>query len=162
MEAIKDWALAVCVAAVAGSLAHLAVPAGSTQKVYKITISMFFLCCMLSPILTGLPDGAFSPEFSQPETEYRTEALSSAMEQQIQTSFESSVRQLVQQELGAIGVQAEEIFINVNTDAQGGILITEMAVHLNAQHQSRAAEIETVIAEKIGLKPVLSFRQEVG
>lgn len=160
MEAIKDWALAVCVAAVAGSLAHLAAPAGSTQKIYKITISMFFLCCILSPILTGLPSSGFSLDISRPEAEYRTAALSSAMEQQVKTSFEASVQQLAQQELAAIGVQAEEIFINVNTDAQGGILITEMAVHLNPQHQNRAAEIEAVMVEKIGIKPVLSFRQE--
>lgn len=160
MEAVKGWALAVCVAAVAGSLARLVSPGGSTQKVYQITVSMFFLCCMLSPVLTGAISGDFDAALSQPEAEYHTEALEDVVDEQVKESFSASLRELVCTELAQMDVKAEEIFVNVNTDGEGGIFITEMAVHLDAAYQDRQSEIEARLTEKTGQRPVIQYRQE--
>jgi len=162
LEAIKNWALAVCVAAVAGSLAHLALPSGGTQRIYKITISLFFLCCILSPIMTGAFNGEFQIEMgTQPQTEYRTDALKDTMEKQVQDSFAASIQDLAREELIAIGVQPQEISINVNTNDESGIFITEIILSLHAEDQNKQAEIESRITQKLGLKPVIQFRQEV-
>ncbi len=162
MEAIKGWALAVCVAAVAGSIAHLASPSGSTQKIYKITISLFFLCCILSPIITGALSGDFQIDSSmQSQTEYRTDSLQNTMEKQVEENFIASVKNITAEELNTIDVQPQEILINVNTNEESGIFITEIILSLDAKDQNKQAEIESRITQKLGQKPVMQFRQEV-
>ncbi|WP_343252421.1 stage III sporulation protein AF [Ligaoa zhengdingensis] len=162
MEAIRDWALAVCVAAVAGSIAHLASPAGATQKIFRITVSVFFLCCMLSPILSGALSGDFQFDVElTPQTSSNTDEMQSTMEQQITDSFTASLRRLVEDELEEQGVRAEEISININTGEDGGISIREIVLLLKAEDQNKQAGLISGIKEKLGIEPVIEYRQEV-
>ena len=162
MEAIRDWALAVCVAAVAGSIAHLASPTGATQKIFRITVSVFFLCCMLSPILSGALSGDFQFDVElTPQTNSNTDEMQSTMEQQITDSFTASLRRLVEDELEEQGVQAEEISININTGEDGGISIREIVLLLKAEDQNKQAGLMGGIKAKLGIEPVIEYRQEV-
>lgn len=162
MDALRNWALAVCVAAVAGSLAYLASPSGALQRVYKITISVFFLCAMLSPVLTGVLESGWEPEISgsQPVQEQPGE-LQSTVEEQVKGSFSLAVKELAAGELALLGVTAQEILVNVNTDGDGSIFITEIILSLRAEDENKQAEIADRILEKIGIEPVIQFRQEV-
>ena len=50
MEAVRQWAFGLCAAAVACALAQLVLPGAGMQRVFRITCSVFFLCCLLSPV----------------------------------------------------------------------------------------------------------------
>ena len=162
MEGLREWALAVCAAAVAGSLAHLACPSGEVAKVYKITISVFLLCCILAPVLTGALGGDWGAEsFMTSETEEKTAELENTFKTQVKDEFCASIKAFVENELGLVGVSAQEISINVNTNEQGGIFITELIVFLSTEHEDKQAEIIAKLRDNLGIEPVIQFRQEV-
>ena len=163
MDAVRDWALTVCTAAVAGSLVRLAAPEGATQKVLNLTVSLFFLCALASPVLTGAFSGEFTPPpFEGSAAQYNTQALEEQMQRQMEQSFKSSMEQAVDALLREAGAEPLEIFININTEGQGGISITEVRVTLPALMQSRSAELTKLLLEKTGQNPVLTFADEAG
>jgi len=97
----------------------------------------------------------------QPQTEYRTDSLQNTMEKQVEENFIASVKNITAEELNTIDVQPQEILINVNTNEESGIFITEIILSLDAKDQNKQAEIESRITQKLGQKPVMQFRQEV-
>lgn len=163
MMAVRDWALTVCIAAVAGSLVRMAAPEGATQKVLNLTVSLFFLCALVSPVLTGAVSGELTvPDFEQSEAQYNTQALEEQMQRQVEESFRGSMEQAVDAALREAEAVPLEIFVNINTEGQGGISITEVRVTLAAHEQSRSAELSQLLLEKTGQKPVFAFAEENG
>ena len=57
MSEIKQWAVNICITLAATAVFSMLVPNGSMEKVLKFTISLFFVCCLLTPFLVGLPQG---------------------------------------------------------------------------------------------------------
>ena len=55
MSEIKQWAVNICITLAATAVFSMLVPNGSMEKVLKFTISLFFVCCLLTPFLVGLP-----------------------------------------------------------------------------------------------------------
>ena len=55
MEGIKQWAFSVCAAMVACGLCQMLLPKAGMEKIFRMTVSIFFLCCLLSPIVLQNP-----------------------------------------------------------------------------------------------------------
>ena len=158
MEALKGWALAVCAAAVAGSLARMAAPSGATEKLMSLTVSLFFLCALLSPALVGIIGEDFSPfPEAGAQTELNTGALEEEMQRQVERSFISTMQKAVRAALGELEVTPREILINVNTGGQDGISIREVRVTLDQVYSVKQEEIVIALTEAMGQKPVLLF-----
>lgn len=56
MEQIKQWAVNICITLVVTGVFSMLIPHGSMEKVMKFATSVFFLCCLLLPFFTGLPE----------------------------------------------------------------------------------------------------------
>lgn len=66
METIKQWAFCACISVVIGVVASFLSPPGKMEKIYKYVISLFFLCCLFSPVLFKTP--LFKYELKEPPT----------------------------------------------------------------------------------------------
>ncbi len=132
MEIIKQWALSLCVAAVAGAAAEMILPEGSLQKVFKITFSVFFLCCLFSPALANVKLDMSYSETALTETESLAGELESSVNRQITDSAAASVEKLAQKELEAMGIFSAKTAADINIAEDGGILINRLQITLPA------------------------------
>ena len=69
IEIIKEWTMTMCVTAVAGALAGMTAPKAGVGKIFKITLSTFFLCCMIMPFFSARDTISF--DFSNSGTDYQ-------------------------------------------------------------------------------------------
>lgn len=53
MQAIRIWAVAVCAAAIAASVAQLAAPEGKVQKALRCVIGLFLFAVLWLPLQKG-------------------------------------------------------------------------------------------------------------
>lgn len=162
MDIIREWAFAVCVAAVAGSIMRLMCPAGEVAKIYKVTVSVFLLCCILAPVLNSTLSVDWGMEgFTSSAAEENTGELKATLEAQVEEEFISSVKAYIESEITAYGASAEKIYINVNRNEDGGIFITELNIFLSAGDEDKQAEISKALRDNLGIEPAIQFRQEV-
>lgn len=127
MQSIRQWAFSVCCAMVACGLAQLLLPKSSMQRMFKLCISVFFLCCLLSPVLLQSPDLRIEiREYAQEDMQRRAERLVEVVERQSDAAAESELRKIVEEKLLQMGINDRRIAIHINTNGQNsaeGILV---------------------------------------
>ena len=50
MDFLKDWAFSVCCAVLICGIFDILLPEGSFRKTFKVILSLFFICIVISPI----------------------------------------------------------------------------------------------------------------
>ena len=161
MDGIRQWAFGICAAAIACGLAQLALPKSSMQRVFNITSSVFFLGCLLSPVV--LPSAAVEltpPESIQRQIEEKAGRLESAVEEGAQERATESVRLEAMRALRDMGVSYNKIYINVHDDGQGGISISGCELRLPEGYADRAQEIEAALEAYLGVPVGIGWEKE--
>lgn len=160
MEGIREWVLAVCAAAIGGGLVHMLAPQGNVQKVLKVSLSVFFLCCLLSPVWSGDLQLEFEQAQDAPEGTQRTEELQQAYEDTIEAQVRAQLAEAVRIRLGENGITCLQIVINTTTTQTGSIDISSVTVELDEGYSDRAEDVEREVEELLGICPEVYFRQE--
>lgn len=161
MEGIRQWAFGICAAAIACGMAQLLLPKSSMQRVFNITSSVFFLGCLLSPMMfsVALPDIPARDEI-QREVERRSDSLSSVMEERTGEQASESLRQLARQTLERMGITPQKIYINVHDDGENGISISECEVELSESEFPRHDEIRAALMQSLGVNVLIGYKKE--
>ncbi len=152
MESIRQWAFGICSAAIACGLAQLILPKSSLQRIFQITSSVFFLSCLLSPVVLSLPTLEITPPDSLMEDiSRRSERLNSSVEEQRQELATESLRNAAEDILQDLGIKANKIYINVHEDGEGGITISECELELDESYFPRHDEIRAALHKALGV-----------
>lgn len=143
MNEIRDWAFSICSAAICGAVMNIILPEGSTQKIFKSTFCVFFLCCVISPLLTmdfiseksfsGIPGGEYSGGDVLENDFYEPSAR--VAEEEIRTKTENILR--------SENIEFGNISVKVNILENGGIEINEFSIAV-------AYDIPESVKEEIG------------
>lgn len=143
MDEIKSWAFSVCTASICGAAMNIILPEGSTQKVFKSVFCVFFLCCVISPLLNMdfINGGDILNSF---EAEYEEESgLENRLYESSAAAMEEDIKTKTASILDEAGVNFSNISIKINILEGGGIEINEFSV-------TAASEIPDGLKEKIG------------
>ena len=62
IEGIRNWAFAVCAAAICGAVMNMLLPDGSEKRIFKTVLCLFMLCSIISPVI-GMNFSDLSTEF---------------------------------------------------------------------------------------------------
>lgn len=141
MEALKQWAVTIIMTALSGAVIQILMPKGKTERMVNIILSLFFLCAILSPFITGtsqslwdeLNDKIFIPEA---ELSDKQENLNETILKETEKETENAIYKLAVQE------GFSEINVNVNMDISGtnSISIDEIKISVPAAERNKAIE----------------------
>ena len=153
MDGIKDWAAALCVAAIGCALMQMLAPKDGMGKIFKLMLGAFFLCCMTMPLLqlrsiSGLDVGSLPSEVTN-------ELLQEKVDAQLRRQVETTVRQLAEKALESRGVKAEKIAVTTDTSEDGGIYIQQVTIYLDKQNKPKALAAREVLEQQLGVSVVL-------
>lgn len=119
MQAIQQWAFSICAAMVACGLAQMLLPPSNMEKVFRTTVSVFFLCCLLSPMLLRGSELRFElEEYTQADIEQRAARLTGEVDRQAGAAAGEDLKKIVEQKLAQMGINYLDIAININTNGQ--------------------------------------------
>lgn len=148
METVKSWAIGICMASLAGTVAHFLSPSGSTQRIFKVVISVFFITVMIYPIV-GLSSDSID-EFIDGYT-YNESYLDNA-EQIAEIVLNQSVSQIkisVGELLDKLGIKDYEISVNTDIDENDSIVISSIEVGVGEEYRGKVQEIYSELKKNI-------------
>lgn len=152
MEALQTWAFSVCAAMVACGIAQIVLPKGSMEKVFRITVSIFFLCCLLSPILLRGPALEIEVQaYAQEEIVQRAEKLQQEAILQTQQMAQKEIRQIIEEKLADMGINARDITINISSGGQQETEMLEIELLLNKADEMAHHKIVQELEKTLGV-----------
>ncbi|MCI8496907.1 MAG: hypothetical protein HFE85_01485 [Clostridiales bacterium] len=150
MEALKNWAVSICFAGIAAAVAQMLFPAGSMQKVFRIAVSAFFLCCFVSPLLSIGPSLELSIPEIRGEADSTAEALEQEIERQLQASVEAKVKSLIEDAIAAQKIKPQKIIVRMDTGEDGGIVMKQVTIVLEKKDVQSSLAVKGAVQNALG------------
>lgn len=158
MEAIRSWAFSICFAAVSCGLIQMLIPNISTGKVLRFTVAIFFLICVLSPVvLDGYEPPIITQEDVQQNTQEIADKLTASVDERFQKDAKNQISTLIKENLLEIGIKPNKIIININTKDKDRILINNVRIELDEGYQSEHQKTVALLEQLLGIPPELVY-----
>ena len=159
MDGIRSWAFSTCAAAIACGLFQLLLPRTGMRKVLNATVSVFFLCCLFSPVFFTFQRMDFSLEQDrlQQEIELRSKQLETVVQDAGEALAEEKIRQEIQQVFHELGIEGGKIYIKIHEAGDGRISISECKVQLPQTYAPRHDEIQKALLQRLGERILLEY-----
>ncbi len=121
MEAVRTWAFSVCAAMAVCGIALQILPKSNLSSVFRLVVSVFFLCCLLMPVVVNFPTERYRlEEYSTRAAEERAEALRSVAEEQAALEADGNLEKFIADNLRQMGINYHDITINISVNGQSG------------------------------------------
>lgn len=148
MDEIKSWAFSVCAAAVVGGIVVMLSPRGGTGKTVKTAVSLFLLCVMLRPFMSGYMNRL---------------SLDSAAESRIGTgdcsaaeytvgSMKDALREKTDKILSDNGVKNSRTDIEISIDGDNNMSIDRVAIYAPEQYAEELERAKEEIYSQLGIR----------
>lgn len=119
MDILREWAFSICAAMVACGIALQIMPKTNLAGIFKLVVSVFFLCCLLSPLILRFPYQRIElEEYSSMLAEEKAENLKRVVESQTQLDVKLRAQKIIADKLAQMGIKYHDITININTNGQ--------------------------------------------
>ena len=152
MEAVKGWAAALCVVAVGCTLLQFLAPKGGMGRIFRIMIAAFFICCLVSPLLS-IKDLTQLPLDMLPE-EVQADMLQERINEQLERQVAAAVEEIVSTGLENYHLKAEKIETITDTSEDGSIYMKQIILYLDKQSLSQSATVKQVLEQRLGVPVV--------
>ena len=158
MEAIKQWVFSVCAAMVACGLMQTLLPKSNMEKIFSLTVSVFFLCCLLSPLLLRAPQLRIEvEEYSAQDMQQRLERLGKIVEMQTQGTIRQNLYEIIEEKLSEMGIKHHGVTINITTNGQNAGQPESASILLEKQWESRHEKLQRELESMLGLTVHLAY-----
>ena len=161
MDAVKEWAVAVCAAAVLSAAVGMLTNGGSSAKSMRFLLSVVMLCLLIEP-LGSIKECADNVNLIISGPVEDNNRLLNAVEDQTVSYMSRSVSELIDSELDAMGVYAQKIQVNMDISEDGCITIGQVVITVNEEDHARADELSTRIYDRLGLNARFIVPEEKG
>ncbi|WRS28150.1 stage III sporulation protein AF [Oscillospiraceae bacterium MB08-C2-2] len=159
MEAVKEWAFSLCAAMVACGIGQMVLPKSNLEKLFRLTVSVFFLCCLLTPFFLRGPGLALDVEIEAlPDIGERAARLEQVLEEQSQRQITTSMEKIIQDKLQKMGINYHTITINITTNGQNDTQVDGVKLTLEKQHQASGPLIQKTLENELGLAVELEYQ----
>lgn len=149
MEQIKQWAVNICITLIVTGVFSMLIPQGNMEKVMRFAVSTFFLCCLLLPFFTGLPELEWEWEIETYSA--AADPLESTVKEQLQALSERNVERVVREMLENAGITAEKIEADIHISEENSVSISRVTVVLKESAGKSVTEIAGWIKQQTGL-----------
>ena len=160
MEGFKSWAFSLCCAAAAGAMLSLLAPDSSTGKVFRFSIRVFLLCCLILPLGSLRRSFLTLPEIRL-EAQDNAAEISRVVSRQIEDKTAYALETIAEGILKQQKIPYEKIEAIVNTSDDGSISIS--CIRISPSPDIREDSPETLyssalelIREATGVEPELA------
>lgn len=154
MSEIKQWAYGIAVAAIVGAIILALTPKGSTEKLVKTAVSLFLMCAILYPFLSGanpleLFNGISVPEFNS----------SASQGNSAQGFLEDELSKKITDILTEIGINDPVISIDISIENGNEMKINSVRILASAQYGSLFEKAESTLRSQLGIETKIEVVQ---
>lgn len=152
MDSIRQWAFSLCVAMAAGGIAQMLMPKSGLEKIFRLTVSAFFLCCLLSPFVFRMPLLELDVKaYEQESIDQRAKRLTDTVGHQTEQVAKQDIEKIIAEKLAEMGIKYHRITININTNGQNNPEVKTVEIELDRVHQREHDHIRKELTGTFGL-----------
>lgn len=148
MEEVKAWAISICMASLAGTVAHFLSPSGNIQRIFKVVISVFFITVIVYPVvgLSGDDIGDVIDGYTYYDSYIdNTEQIADIVLKQSVAQIKSGVNDILQR----LGVENSEIKVNTDISEDESIVISKIEVVIAEEYRTKTTEVYDELRKNI-------------
>ena len=160
MDGFRQWALAVCTAAVICSLLRHLFPDNALGRQGRFVLPCVFLCVLLSPI-SGVFSSVKFPDFTAEET-IDTAGLADRMRQQVVAQVTATLEQMLRQSYDEQGWEIKKVVTDMDIDEGGNIRMEGITVYVDAQTARRESALKQVAEKRLGMPVRIGVWEDTG
>ncbi|HEX3027597.1 MAG TPA: stage III sporulation protein AF [Clostridia bacterium] len=149
MEAVRSWAVAVCLAALAAGMAGVVAPGGNLEKSYKFAVSLFFLCCLLTPLF-GLKKIDLNLNLTQTAVS-QTYDISDTVKDQEKQVAEDEISQTVRNYCVQQGVTPKSVKTTLIKQKDGKFSVGNVTVIVKQADAKQKNKLISFVKKELGL-----------
>lgn len=148
MDALRQWAMCLITAGVAGAFVMAISPRGSMDKTVRAVIGVFTVAVICMP-LTELELSYFSIESfaAFDDCEVNTDELNAQLIASCQKSVELQIKSAAKE----LGADIESVEAELSVDSDGCIIIHEISIKIANASSSDAVELSDNLEKKLGV-----------
>ena len=158
MEGLKQWAVAVCAAAVVCTLLRHLFPESRLGQQGRMLLPCLFLCVLLSPI-SGGSSSVKLPDFTAAESTDSAD-LTAQMHGQITNRVNETLLKMVNQSLSGYGWSAKKVVADMDIGEDGSIQMGQITLYVDEKVARRAAAVRQVAEKRLGTAVEVAVWQE--
>ena len=148
MEALREWVLGICIAAVAASIVKIISPSGGMQRTMKVISAVFMLCIIISPLI-GEVSFDFDAESYAVEIPDSSE-LSERIEEQTDIYTKAQLKALIETYLKREGIERAHISIIMERDEHSQICVIRADVYVEDEFMHLTQQAKQNIEKELG------------
>jgi stage III sporulation protein AF len=158
MSAINSWAFTLCAALAASGLALQILPKTNLTGVFKLVVSMFFLCSLLMPMAIQLPTGRYSLEaYSERAASEKAQELQALAEKQATAQAGQNLEKIIAAKLRQMGIKHHAVTINIDVNGQSASPISA-DIAIDKSHEAEHGRISQGLREELDIGLNLAYR----
>lgn len=150
MEALRDWILSICIAAVVASVVKIIAPSGGIQRTMKIISAVFMLCIIISPLI-GEVSFDFEKELDKVRIPSGSE-FSESIEKQTDIYTKAQLKKLMETYLQKEGIERARIGIIMERDENSQISIIKADVYVEEEFLPLVESAKQNIEKELGIE----------
>lgn len=157
MDTVKQWAFSACATMIACGLAQMVLPRSNLEKIFRLTVSVFFLCCLLSPLVLTRPELRLEWEdYSSRQVQERAQQLEQELLSQTKTALDRDLKKIIEEKLDEMGIKCHTVTINMITNGQNEQQLDGVELVLDAAHERERESVRDEIQQLLGLPVKIS------
>lgn len=148
MGSVTAWAAMLCTAAIGCTVMQILSPKKGMGEIFKLIVAAFFLCCMVSPLLSM--KNILSLDWQTTRQEVTAEELDARVRKQFESQVATALSRTANDLLEPYHIPVAKIEAKMDTDEQGSIYITKVVLYLPKKYRSQAALAKQVLENGLG------------
>lgn len=148
MDGLRQWAVAVCAAAVVCTLLRQIFPQDRMGEQGRMLLVCLFLGVLLSPLPQALR-GVKLPNFTQ-QTPTPSEDMTARMRQQMTAQVNDTLLRMVNQALDGYGWSAKKVVADMDIAQDGSISMGQITLYVDEEVARRATAVQQVAEKRLG------------
>ena len=150
MNAVKEWSMVICMAALIATMLQNLVPSGSMQRMIKFVIGAFIICVLIAPLKKITP--IIKLDVDENTNGTSNSQLKKTVDNQYSLAVKESITNLVMTELNSINIKCKNVNVIMDRNEDECISINKVVVNLAKGYDSECKRAENHLEKVLGLK----------
>lgn len=154
MEEIRLWAYGVTVAAVIGAVILSVAPSGATEKIVKTAVSLFLMCAMLYPFISGEEARGILKNAELPDIDISESDRGGA-----ESYLEEKTKEKISAILSESGIKDPDINISISIDNGNEMKIDSVTVAAAEEYKDLFENAEASLKTQLGIEVKIEVKK---
>lgn len=154
MIEIKQWAYGITVAAIIGAIVLALSPKGSTEKLVKTVVSLFLMCAILYPFISGANPIEFFEKIELPEFDTSISQNDSA-----RNFLANELQEKIAEILSQSGINDTDISIDISIENENEMKINSVQIFAAEEFKNQFEKAENALRSQLGIETKIEVKQ---